>query len=179
VEAQAQVLDAASGSGIAFGGEASSLCETISISTVPQGAVSSPAVQIPETLPNKSSRRSQLVSEIPLILYAYSKSEAARVNIEFFIRHGLHAAAEFVFILNGETDVAAVIPKEPNIRVVQRENDCYDIGAYAEVLTKDELYKGYNALLCSTQAFAVPLFLIGRKDAGVICIWGGLQRKLR
>ncbi|TVY84035.1 hypothetical protein LSUE1_G002760 [Lachnellula suecica] len=99
---------------------------------------------------------SRPVSELPLILYAYSESPTARINIEFFIRHGLHAAADFVFILNGPTDVANIIPKESNIKIVQRENDCYDIGAYAEVLTKDDLYKGYKRFIMLNASIRGP-----------------------
>ena len=71
---------------------------------------------------------------IILVLYAYSESQTARPNIEFFIRHALNSAADFVFIFNGPTNVSTIIPDLPNIRIVQRANDCYDIGAYAEVL---------------------------------------------
>ena len=69
-----------------------------------------------------------------LVLYTYSESQTARPNIEFFIRHALNSAADFVFIFNGPTNVSTIIPDLPNIRIVQRANDCYDIGAYAEVL---------------------------------------------
>lgn len=69
-----------------------------------------------------------------LVLYAYSESQTARPNIEFFIRHALNSAADFVFIFNGPTNISTIIPDLPNIRIVQRANDCCDIGAYAEVL---------------------------------------------
>ena len=70
-----------------------------------------------------------------VILYAYHETEFARPNAEFFIRHALHDAADFVFILNGESDLDKFIPKDAtNVRVVRRKNECYDIGAYGEVL---------------------------------------------
>ena len=153
MESEAQVVDATTRA--ALGAEPSSPHETISFSAAPQ-AVSSLAVQLPDTLPYESSENSQFVSEIPLTLYAYSESETARVNIEFFIHHGLHAAADFIFILNGRTDIAAIIPQESNIRVVQRENDCYDLGAYAEVLTKDDLYKGYRRFIMLNASIRGP-----------------------
>lgn len=95
-------------------------------------------------------------SERPLILYAYSESDNARINLEFFIAHGLHAAADFVFILNGETDVAEIIPDEPNIRYVQRVNDCYDLGAYAEVLTRNDFYKQYKKFIMLNASIRGP-----------------------
>jgi hypothetical protein len=82
----------------------------------------------------------------PLILYAYYESEFARQNLQFFVDHGLHAAADFVFIINGPSDVdETLIFKESsqmvspsherdNIMVKKRENTCFDLGAHAEVL---------------------------------------------
>lgn len=95
-------------------------------------------------------------SELPLILYAYSESETARVNLKFFISHGLHAAADFVFILNGDTDIASTIPSRSNIRIVHRPNDCYDLGAYAEVLTKNDLYKNYKRFIMLNASIRGP-----------------------
>lgn len=81
----------------------------------------------------------------PLILYAYFESDFGRRNLIFFLDHALHDAADFVFILNGETDADKLIfpdtvdPDKPlrdrsNIRIKRRENQCFDLGAHAEVL---------------------------------------------
>ncbi|ROW04759.1 hypothetical protein VMCG_04734 [Cytospora schulzeri] len=75
-------------------------------------------------------------SDRPLILYAYAESENARANLEFFLKKGLHGKADFVFIFNGEAPEAVqLIPtKRSNVRVVQRDNTCYDIGSFGKVL---------------------------------------------
>lgn len=75
-------------------------------------------------------------SDRPLVLYAYAESENARSNLEFFLKKGLHGRADFVFIFNGEAPEAVrLIPtKRSNIRVVQRDNTCYDIGSFGKVL---------------------------------------------
>jgi hypothetical protein len=96
------------------------------------------------------------ISPLPLVLYAYSESETARPNLEFFIRHALNEAADFIFILNGQTDAAAIIPNLPNIRVIQRDNDCYDLGAYAEVLQKDDLWKRYAKFIMLNASLRGP-----------------------
>ncbi|EGX51456.1 hypothetical protein AOL_s00054g155 [Orbilia oligospora ATCC 24927] len=70
----------------------------------------------------------------PLILYAYHESPNARQNAIFFIHHGLHSAADFIFILNGHTNLTLLIPSAPNIRIIQRTNTCYDLGAYGELV---------------------------------------------
>ena len=96
------------------------------------------------------------VSERPLVLYAYSESKNARFNLEFFVNHGLHAAADFVFILNGPTTASSLIPDRPNIRFVQRRNDCYDLGAYAEVLTTKGLYTKYKKFIMLNASIRGP-----------------------
>lgn len=75
----------------------------------------------------------------PLILYVYYESVIARVNLGFFLRHGLHGAADFIFIFNGDTDAHTIVPVErKNIKVIRRANECYDLGALAEVLTAND-----------------------------------------
>ncbi|CAJ2512860.1 Uu.00g009790.m01.CDS01 [Anthostomella pinea] len=94
----------------------------------------------------------------PLILYAYKESENARANLEFFLHQGLHAAADFIFILNGETDAAALIPTEQhaNIRVVQRANTCFDLGAFGEVLREGDLWRQYSRFITLNASIRGP-----------------------
>ncbi|KAL8906112.1 MAG: hypothetical protein Q9171_006403 [Xanthocarpia ochracea] len=71
-----------------------------------------------------------------LIVYAYHETNNARRNAEFFIRHGLHDSADFIFIINGESvGLDTLLPPDAeNIKVVRRNNSCYDIGSYGEAL---------------------------------------------
>ncbi|KAI9798826.1 MAG: hypothetical protein M1826_005655 [Phylliscum demangeonii] len=96
----------------------------------------------------------------PLILYAYHETEDARRNAEFFIRHALHDAADFLFIFNGgDTDLDTLLPANAtNIRVIRRRNDCYDLGAFAEVLTKDSwsLYGRYRRFILMNASIRGP-----------------------
>jgi hypothetical protein len=81
----------------------------------------------------------------PLITYVYYETDFSRVNLQFFVDHGLHGAADFIFILNGPTDVdETIIFKQPDdggikrsrehVKIKRRNNDCYDLGAHNEVL---------------------------------------------
>jgi hypothetical protein len=93
----------------------------------------------------------------PLILYAYFESDFARRNLEFFVDHGLHAAADFVFILNGDTDVdKKIIFKDEdeetkkkrkwardNITIKKRDNSCFDLGSHNEILNGPRGGKGW------------------------------------
>ncbi|KAL8837517.1 MAG: hypothetical protein Q9170_002510 [Blastenia crenularia] len=87
---------------------------------------------------SKTSDSDSTTSDSPkdtLILYAYHETENARSNAEFFIQHGLHDSADFVFIFIGNgTDLQTLIPSQPNIRIVRHENHCYDIGSHGEAL---------------------------------------------
>lgn len=92
----------------------------------------------------------------PLVLYAYSETPNARTNLIFFLAHGLHQNADFVFVMNGVSSATDLIPSKSNIRIVQRENDCYDLGAYAEVLTKDDFYKSYQRYILMNASIRGP-----------------------
>ncbi|KAK2610235.1 hypothetical protein N8I77_003685 [Diaporthe amygdali] len=92
----------------------------------------------------------------PLVTYVYSESKEARRNLQFFIAHGLHAAADFVFIFNGETDADSLVPDAPGIRSVRRPNTCYDLGSHAEVLSKDDLWRRYSRFILMNASVRGP-----------------------
>jgi hypothetical protein len=68
----------------------------------------------------------------------------------------LHGAADFLFIFNGETDAHKLLPKADNIKYIHRANDCYDLGAFAEVLLKDDLYKKYQRFITMNASIRGP-----------------------
>jgi hypothetical protein len=108
----------------------------------------------PKPKPVSSATKS---SDKPLILYAYAESEATRDNLKFFLDQGLHAAADFVFILIGETNVTDLIPADKaNVRVVSRPQTCSDLGAYGEVLRKDGLWKKYKRFITMNASIRGP-----------------------
>ncbi|KAF5962320.1 hypothetical protein FBULB1_14295 [Fusarium bulbicola] len=92
----------------------------------------------------------------PLILYAYAESDAARANLEYFVVVGLHSAADFIFIFNGETDADSLIPDAPNIRIVHRNNTCFDLGAHGEVLREDGLWTHYRRFITMNASICGP-----------------------
>lgn len=101
----------------------------------------------------------------PLILYAYAESENARENFKFFLQRGLHSGADFVFIFNGETDAAELVPSHlENVRVVQRDNTCYDMGAFGEVLTKDDLWLRYKRFITLNASVRGPFLPMWSKE---------------
>lgn len=100
------------------------------------------AIPPPPTTPEQ-------VYDRPLILYAYHETENAKRNFEFFIQHGLHDGADFVFIINGPHTIGHLIPSAPHIGLIERHNTCYDLGAYDEVLKIEDgrLKKSYNKFI--------------------------------
>jgi hypothetical protein len=96
----------------------------------------------------------------PLVIYIYAESDNARANLEFFIKKGLHGAADFVFVFNGGTNATKLIPYKPNIEVIQRDNSCFDLGAIGEVLLKDGLWKKYKRFITLNASIRGPFFPI-------------------
>lgn len=92
----------------------------------------------------------------PLVTYVYSESKEARRNLEFFLAHGLHAAADFVFIFNGETDADALVPEAPGVRTIRRDNTCYDLGSHAEVLLGGGLWRRYSRFVLMNASVRGP-----------------------
>lgn len=75
-----------------------------------------------------------------LIVYAYSETENAYENAEFFIKHGVHGSAQFIFILNGEAPLLEpILPTGPNIEIFRRNNTCFDMGAYGHLIREKNL----------------------------------------
>jgi len=67
-----------------------------------------------------------------LVAYAYSEhAPHSKPNLEYFLRKALVPPdiATFVIVVNGPHSVT--IPQRSNVRVIQRENTCYDAGAWA------------------------------------------------
>lgn len=93
----------------------------------------------------------------PLVLYIYAESATARPNLKFFLQKGLHAEADFVFVLNGATTVRDLIPGAlANIRVVEREDRCFDLGGIGEVLRQDGLWKKYKRFITMNASIRGP-----------------------
>jgi len=59
---------------------------------------------------------------------------------------------------NGETDATELIPYEPNLNIIQRENKCFDLGTIGEVLMKDGLWKNYKRFITLNASIRGPFF---------------------
>lgn len=116
--------------------------------------------QLPSISTSGAGGKSAMVSSKdelrPLVLYTYAESENARLNLKFFIRNGLHGMADFVFIFNGETTAPDLLPDLENVRIVRRENKCFDIGAHGEVLRQDDLWKKYKRFIVMNASIRGP-----------------------
>lgn len=99
--------------------------------------------------------------ERPLVVYAYAESANARQNFNFFLKRGLHAGADFIFIFNGETNASDLVPTHlENVKVVKRDNTCYDMGAFGEVLAKDGLWERYKRFITLNASVRGPFLPI-------------------
>ncbi|KAF9872871.1 hypothetical protein CkaCkLH20_09734 [Colletotrichum karsti] len=91
-----------------------------------------------------------------LVTFVYFESPTARVNLAYFVKHGLHDAADFIFVFNGETNATSFLPKKDNVRIVRRDNTCYDLGATGEVLRTNELWKKYDRFIMMNASLRGP-----------------------
>jgi hypothetical protein len=106
---------------------------------------------------NEASTSSSSPSDRPLILYSFFETSNALSNLEFFIKHGLHGGADFVFIMNGETKAHELLPQDhSNIKYISRPNHCFDLGAYAEILTTEDLYQKYKRFILMNASIRGP-----------------------
>ncbi|KAF3212869.1 hypothetical protein TWF191_010348 [Orbilia oligospora] len=101
-----------------------------------------------------------------LITYVYFETKNARQNALFFIKHGLHAFADFIFIINGPTNIASSIPSAPNIKIIHKNNTCYDLGSHAELLTANdgELMKKYDRFIMMNASIRGPFLPTWSKE---------------
>ncbi|CAK1362869.1 hypothetical protein CB0940_04976 [Cercospora beticola] len=111
--------------------------------------------------PSSTSQTSIPKPNEDLILFSFHETEGATKNLQFFIKHALYAKADFIFIINGEhtQDLSALV-ELPNVRIVERENRCFDLGAYHEVLTANTTlqvaYKRYMFINDSVRGPFLP-----------------------
>lgn len=81
------------------------------------------AIDSPASLANADGNRT-------LISYVYHETPDAKANAEFFLRHAMHDSSDFVFIVNGKTDTVKWPVERSNVRLVRRNNTCFDLGAH-------------------------------------------------
>lgn len=91
-----------------------------------------------------------------LILYSYFETDEAQRNLHYFLSHALHARADFIFLMNGNYTVK--IPSRSNIRIIERENKCFDLGAYHEVLSANETLTNYKRFIMLNASVRGPFF---------------------
>lgn len=73
-----------------------------------------------------------------LCLYAYyERDDTYKENCEYFIKNGVNSFADYVFIVNGNHTVTF----PPNVKVLQRDNQGYDFGAWSMALDMIDLSK--------------------------------------
>lgn len=95
-----------------------------------------------------------------LILYSYHETAESMINFAFFRQHALHAKADFILMLNGEHSVElSKVAALPNVRIVERENRCFDLGGFHEILTANHtLTTAYKRFMFINSSLRGPFF---------------------
>ena len=76
-----------------------------------------------------------------LVVYHFYEHQPHHDNLLYFLKYGMHGTSDFLFVLNGDVSEAinASLPEHlPNVRVIRRENKCFDLGSYGAVLDQLE-----------------------------------------
>ena len=124
------------------------------------------AVQFYDPSPTNSTSNETTKNDL-LVVYAYHESEAALESARFFIKHGLHAYADFIFMVNGISQLEREIPKSiPNLEVRLRDNECFDLGSYGQMLGEDDraLVKKYKKFILLNSSIRGPFLPTWSKD---------------
>jgi lipopolysaccharide biosynthesis protein len=95
-----------------------------------------------------------------LVLYAYYEKDGVyKNNLELFLRKGIHTECDYVFIVNGQSTVS--IPNASNIKVLYKDNEDYDFGAYNHALNniKYDQYKHIFFMNTSVRGPFIPPYV--------------------
>lgn len=111
-----------------------------------------------------------------VLLYVYYEQDDAKRNLQFFVDHALHDRMDFIFIIQGDT-LTVEIPTRPNIQVIHRENNCYDLGAIGSILFANDnaVRKKYKRFVLMNSSVRGPFFPYWAQQQG-IC-WSNLFLK--
>ena len=107
----------------------------------------------------EEERQANITALRPLVLYVYHETESARTCALFFIKHGLNAEADFIFVINGESDIELSLPQNAsNVKFIKRENKCYDLGSMGVILRANgsELVKKYKRFILLNDSIRGP-----------------------
>lgn len=120
-------------------------------------------------------------SHSDVVIYVYAHSAIANENFAFFLRHGLHDAADFIFVFNGDDGgVAEQVPQQPNIRIVKRENTCFDLGTHGVILKDpDVLRKQYQRFILMNASVKGPFIPHWSHDCWSSLFWSPLNDKTK
>ena len=114
----------------------------------------------PYILQSKSSLSLVGSKSRDLILLVFRDSTISRANLQFFVNHAFHNRADFIFVVQGKlkTNYTLPIPNKPNIRIIHRNNNCQDLGAYKKILTDQNMYKNYSRFILLNGSVRGPFF---------------------
>lgn len=75
--------------------------------------------------------------ERSLVFYCYKEDPDAKLNLEFFLKHGVcdSPLVDYIFILNNK-ECSVEFPKQSNITIWMREENQYDVISYKYVLAE-------------------------------------------
>jgi hypothetical protein len=110
----------------------------------------------------------QQANHILVVIAYYEADDIVKRNLHFLFERGIkqethHVAnVDYIMVVNGDQNTLDA-PKLPNVRVVQRENTCFDAGGYSHALdlVKSQSYTHFILMNGSVRGPFLPVYLSG------------------
>jgi hypothetical protein len=110
----------------------------------------------------------QVENRILVVISYYESDDVVKKNLNFFFERGMKedtpsaSNVDYVIVVNGNKN-SLDVPKLRNVRVVHRENTCYDAGGYAHALglVNSKSYTHFIFMNGSVRGPFLPTYLRG------------------
>jgi hypothetical protein len=91
-----------------------------------------------------------------LLIYAYFEKDYSHiVNLKFFLKEGIKTDVDHMFVINGH-QCSIQFPKTDNIKVLSRDNDDYDFGAYDYIINNCDNIDQYEYIFMANSTVRGP-----------------------
>jgi hypothetical protein len=104
----------------------------------------------------QGSNESPLNISRTLVIYNYFETSRAKGNTEFFLEHGMFFREDVDWLFVANSHMCLELPDHPSVGLLFRDNTCFDLGTYKEVILKYELHSKYGRIVTMNASVRGP-----------------------
>jgi hypothetical protein len=104
----------------------------------------------------RESIESDKDSDRTLVIFNYFETGRAKRNTEFFIEHGLFLREDIDWLFVANSHMCLDLPDHPSVGMLFRDNKCFDLGTYKEVILQYDLVKKYARIVTMNASVRGP-----------------------